>query len=236
MMFLHRLWGDLVPKRTVHKNIVMLKRIISKIYGIIKPAPTSVPSLKNPLFTSQNDQFNLYEIGEWTYGGSDVQTWSEGATLKIGKFCSIAPKVTIMLVNDHKTDCVTTYPFDALFNYLDGGEFAGQAYTKGDVILGNDVWIGWNALILSGVRIGNGVIIAAHAVVTKDVEPYTVVAGNPARYIKHRYSIDHIEALQRIAWWDWPLSKIKDAWPLMSSDIEAFILEYDVMDATQAAF
>jgi acetyltransferase-like isoleucine patch superfamily enzyme len=103
----------------------------------------------------------------------------------------------------------------------------GLPHTKGDVVIGNDVWIGQDALILSGVQIGNGAAIAARSVVKEDVLPYSIVAGNPAQHIKFRFSKSVIRDLQSIAWWNWPLPKIEEAWPLLlSSDIETFIATY----------
>ena len=85
----------------------------------------------------------------------------------------------------------------------------GKSYpTKGDTVIGNDVWVGYNATIMAGVRIGDGAIIATNSTVTKDVEPYTIVGGNPAKEIKKRFSFDHIEKLMQLKWWNWDLEKI----------------------------
>jgi acetyltransferase-like isoleucine patch superfamily enzyme len=121
-------------------------------------------------------------------------------------------------------DWVTTYPVNILF----GRErVPGLPTTKGDVVIGNDVWIGQDAFILSGVRIGNGAVIAARSVVKEDVLPYSIVAGNPAQHIKFRFSKSVIRDLLNIAWWNWPRSKLEEAWPLLlSSDIQAFIAAY----------
>ena len=121
-------------------------------------------------------------------------------------------------------DWVTTYPVNILF----GGErVPGLPTTKGDVVIGNDVWIGQDVLILSGVQIGNGAVIAARSVVKEDVLPYLILAGNPAQHIKFRFSKSVIHDLLNIAWWNWPFSKLEEAWPLLlSSDIEAFIDKY----------
>ena len=95
--------------------------------------------------------------------------------------------------------------------------------------MGNDVWIGRNALILSGVTIGNGAVIAAGAVVTKDVAPYEVVGGVPARHIKLRFGVETVIALNRIAWWDWPMEKIQESLPLLlSADLAGFVAKYGV--------
>lgn len=171
---------------------------------------------------AENPRYAAYEIGEWTYGSPNVGSWGEGASLRIGRFCSIASDVTIMLGGEHRMDWVTTYPFSALFE--EASQYIGHPRTKGDVTIGHDVWIGYDALILSGVRVGNGAVVGARSVVTSDVAPYTVVAGNPARVVRSRFPASVVEALERIAWWDWPISKIAEAWPLLlSPDVGEFI-------------
>lgn len=180
---------------------------------------------------AKNDRYSEYTVGEWSYGLPEIYRWNEGATLKIGRFCSIGPQVMIMLVGNHGTNRVTTYPFDGLFDYFDGKKFSGHALTNGDVVIGNDVWIGFHAFINSGVTIGNGAVVAAHSVVTKDVAPYSVVGGNPARHIKYRIPEPFISRVEKIAWWDWSLPKIKEAWPLLSSpDIQDFFDKYEISE------
>lgn len=132
-----------------------------------------------------------------------------GDQLIIGKFCMIASDVKfIMNGANHLTHAFSSYPF-AIFG--NGWEKAmeGKTYPqKGDIIIGNDVWIGYNATIMAGVNIGDGAIIAANATVTKDVEPYTIVGGNPAKVIKKRFSEETIERLLKLKWWNWDIEKI----------------------------
>jgi len=143
--------------------------------------------------------------------------------LKIGKFCSIAMGTTIYLGSEHHVEWVTTYPFFAKFKKA---SFASNT-TKGDVIIGNDVWIGDGALILSGVTIGDGAVIGARAVVTKDVKPYEIVAGNPAKHIRFRFTQDQIDKLLKIKWWNWDIKKIEENFPLLLSDnIDEFIKKH----------
>lgn len=128
---------------------------------------------------------DLVDIGSYTYGNPRLFHWGEDSKLKIGKFCSIADDVKIFLGGNHRMDWITTYPFSALKEeWPEAKDVKGHPATKGDVVIGNDVWIGYGATILSGVKIGNGAVIGAMAVVSKDVEPYSVVVGNPALEVK----------------------------------------------------
>lgn len=165
-----------------------------------------------------------YKIGEWTYGVPEIM-WGDGAHLTIGKFCAIAPGVSIYLGGNHRPDWVTTYPFSALTQHWpEARAIAGHPSSRGDVVIGNDVWMGNNCAILSGVRIGDGAVIGAHSVVTKDVPPYAIVGGNPARVIRLRFLEAQIAALLRLAWWDWPEDRLRPLLPLLlSGDVAAFI-------------
>lgn len=132
--------------------------------------------------------------------------------LIIGKFCSIACGAKFLFTGaNHAMNSLSTYPFPIFFEEwgLDKANVTDAWDNKGDIIIGNDVWIGYEAVILSGVTIGNGAIIGARAVVTKDVPPYTVVGGVPAKPIKKRFSNDVISKLEKICWWDWTIDKIK---------------------------
>lgn len=132
-----------------------------------------------------------------------------GDKLIIGKFCMIASDVTfIMNGANHLSDALSTYPF-AIFGEDWAHAMEGREYpSKGDTTIGNDVWIGYGATVMPGVTIGDGAIIATKAVVTKDVAPYAVVGGNPAKEIRKRFSDEEISQLLSIRWWDWPIEKI----------------------------
>ena len=132
-----------------------------------------------------------------------------GDKLIIGKFCMIASDVTfIMNGANHLTNSITSYPF-AIFGHDWSDAMEGKSYpTKGDTVIGNDVWIGYNSTIMPGVKIGDGAIIATNSTVTKDVEPYTVVGGNPAKEIKKRFTENEINKLLKIRWWNWSIEKI----------------------------
>jgi virginiamycin A acetyltransferase len=194
----------------------MLSKIARRLWGI------RISRNADPSWMRDNPKYKGFEIGEWTYGDPLVLSWGQGTSLYVGKFCSIAAGTTIMLGGEHQVNWVTTYPFAELISGF--GAEARQGSSKGDVVIENDVWIGLNALILSGVSIGNGAIVGAGSVVTKNVAPYSIVAGNPARHLRYRVPQDSIDKLQRIAWWTWPIDDIRRFAPLLlSGDIEGFI-------------
>ncbi|MBI5650216.1 MAG: CatB-related O-acetyltransferase [Chloroflexi bacterium] len=167
-------------------------------------------------------RYPRYAIGRGTYGWLRVIDAGEGATLKIGAFCSIAKQVTILLGGEHHTEWISTYPFPALWRAA--RNIPGHPKTKGDVIIGNDVWIGQAATILSGVTIGDGAVIAAGALVAKNVAPYTIVGGNPARVIRQRFPDAVIAQLVKIKWWEWSDAEIEKDLPiLMSPNVDALI-------------
>ena len=130
------------------------------------------------------------KVGKYTYGGISVSNDVKDAKLVIGNFCSIAENVHFMLGSEHALNHISTYPFQVYFMGADR-----EAISKGDIIVKDDVWIGRNALIMSGVNIGQGAVIAAGAVVTKDVPPYAIVGGVPARVIRYRFGQEIIEKL-----------------------------------------
>ncbi|MBD1392424.1 CatB-related O-acetyltransferase [Mucilaginibacter sp. ZB1P21] len=150
-----------------------------------------------------------------------------GDKLIIGNFCAIASDVKfIMNGANHETAPISTFPFAIFQNgwekIIDPENLTGKFPNKGDTLIGNDVWIGYDATIMPGVKIGNGAIIAAKAVVTKDVPDYAVVGGNPARIIRKRYDDDQIARLNKIAWWNWSAEKITAHLKLINSvDIDA---------------
>lgn len=132
-------------------------------------------------------------IGEYTYGKINAHTSNITESLRIGRFCSIASSARFLLSGEHELGRISTYPFKEkiLNNEID-------TTTKGDIIIGDDVWIGENSLILSGVHVGQGAVIAAGSIVCKDIPPYSIVGGVPARIIKYRFSKKMIDELIKI--------------------------------------
>lgn len=169
-------------------------------------------------------------VGKHTYGheGIRVHHWGEDARLNIGKFCSIAEGVTVFLGGNHRTEWISTFPFPAFPEVWPvATKIKGHPATKGDVNVGNDVWLGANSTIMSGVNIGDGAVIGAYSLVTKDVGPYEIVGGNPAKNIKFRFKQEIINKLLEIKWWDWDDSVINEYTPLLcSDDITSFIDRY----------
>lgn len=165
-----------------------------------------------------------FKIGDFSYGVPGLRWWGEPATLSIGKYCSLADGIEIFLGGNHRTDWVTTYPFSAIADWPEAAHIPGHPATKGDVHIGNDVWIGSHAIILSGVSIGDGAVIGAHAVVGHDVAPYAVMVGNPARAIRRRFSDDIIRRLLALRWWDWDVARVRRHISLlMQPDIAKFL-------------
>lgn len=159
-------------------------------------------------------------VGDYTYYDDfeDVKNFEKnvkyhfdfiGDKLIIGKFCMIASDVTFLMNGaNHLSQSISSYPF-AIFGRGWENAMAGKTYPyKGDTLIGNDVWIGFKATIMPGVNVGDGAIIAAHAVVTKDVAPYAVVGGNPAKELYKRFTDEKIAKLLAIKWWNWDIEKI----------------------------
>ena len=148
-------------------------------------------------------------VGRFTYGNPQLMLWGDDERIEIGAFCSIAHNVTIFGGGEHNLNWVTTYPLHIALGHPNAGH-SGHPTTKGKTTIGSDVWIGHGATILSGVIIGDGAAIGAGSVVVKDVPPYAIVAGNPARLIRYRFDMQTVEKLLELAWWNWPLEKIEE--------------------------
>lgn len=160
------------------------------------------------------DNFEEYNV-LYNYDFSKVK-------LVIGKFCAIAAETKFIMTGDHKLDPISTYPFPIFQHGWENAYEIKDLPVKGDIIIGNDVWLGYDSLVKSGATIGDGAIVAARAVVIKDVPPYAIVAGNPAKVVKMRFKDTDIARLLSIAWWDWDIDKINRNLDLICSlDIDA---------------
>jgi acetyltransferase-like isoleucine patch superfamily enzyme len=168
-------------------------------------------------------------MGRHSYG-DPLRIWREGpdpSWVRIGSFCSIGYGVLFMEGGNHPTDWVSTFPLRVIFD-LPGAHADGHPFDKGDVTVGHDVWIGREARIMSGVTIANGAVIAGYSVVTRDVQPYAIVGGVPAREIRRRFTDEQIDALQRIAWWEWSDEQITArVQNLNGGNVDEFIAQHD---------
>jgi acetyltransferase-like isoleucine patch superfamily enzyme len=164
-------------------------------------------------------------VGIGSYGMPRLRFPGFGALFICGNYCCFADEVMIFLGGDHRADWVTTFPFPAFASqWPSAAGIGGFARAKGDVVIGNDVWVGSRATIASAVTIGSGAIVAAASVVTKDVPPYAIVGGNPARVLKYRFDEKIVVDLLDIAWWHWPKSRIeKHMRTLLAGDLPGFI-------------
>ncbi len=176
-----------------YKNMVFLKNIITNP-NIIVGDYTYYDDFENPENFLKNVKYHFDFTGD---------------QLIIGKFCMIASGAEfIMNGANHLSDAISTYPF-AIFGNGWENAMDGKSYpSKGNTEIGNDVWVGYKATIMPGVKIGDGAIIGSGSVVTKDVEPYAIVGGNPAKLIRKRFSDDQIKKLLELRWWDWDIEKI----------------------------
>jgi acetyltransferase-like isoleucine patch superfamily enzyme len=170
---------------------------------------------------------NFKSFGKYSYGNPTILWNVCNSKFSCGKFVSIADNVIIFLGNGygHDASFVTSYPFGYTYCDIFDNVKNNSRNTNGDVKIGNDVWIGYGSTIMSGVNIGDGAIIAANSHVIKNVEPYSIVGGNPAKHIKYRFSSNQIKKLLQIKWWNWPEIRINAYMPLiLSNNTDKFII------------
>lgn len=170
----------------------------------------------------------MITVGEQTYYGGGTEFRDFEGNITIGKYCSIADGVLILAGGEHYTDRVSSYPFDVKL-----GIGPLSSFSRGDVTIGSDVWLGSRCIVLPGVTIGHGAVIGAAAVVTHDIEPYAVAVGIPARVIRYRFPLETRERLCRLAWWDWPQEDVIARVPQMV-DVAAFLTLYDPTGGSDA--
>jgi acetyltransferase-like isoleucine patch superfamily enzyme len=157
------------------------------------------------------------QIGPHTYHGAGCSFSEFEGHITIGDYCSLGEAITIIAGGEHHTEAVSSYPFAVKFGV---GELAG--FSRGDVNIGSDVWIGSHTIILPGVTIGHGAVIGAGAVVPRSVPDYAVAVGNPARVVRKRFDDVTIARLISTAWWTWPENVLRERIPLMT-DVQAFL-------------
>lgn len=191
---------------------------------MIKKIKAYIKRKKHPYYMCDNKKFKDFSIGRFSYGKPKI--YASKNSFSLGNFCSIADGVTIYSGAEHQTSWIKTYPF---LEFPELIEDKDVNKSKGNVTIGNDVWLADGVLVLSGVTIGDGAVVAARAVVTKDVKPYEIVGGNPAKHIKYRFNEEQISELLKIKWWDWDIEKIKSNFDLiLSEDIDKFINKHKV--------
>lgn len=197
--------------RTGDKEIIYLKDAVTGPNIVIGEYTIYNDFVRDPRDFEKNNVLYHYPVN--------------GDRLKIGKFCSIACGAKFLFTSgNHSMQSLSTYTFPIFYEEwgLDAKDIRSAWDNKGDIVIGNDVWIGYEAVILSGVTVGDGAIVGARAVVTKDVPPYTIVAGVSAHPIRKRFDEEVIAKLQALRWWDWDEEKIKRCIPaIQSGDIDA---------------
>jgi chloramphenicol O-acetyltransferase type B len=176
-------------------------------------------------------RYPQYKIGRGSYGPLRVETYGDTCGLEIGSFCSIADGATVLLGGEHRTKWISTFPFDR--KYLVNRQLPHSSFAKGDVTIGNDVWIGHDVLILSGTEIGDGAIIAARSVLRGKVEPYSIYAGSPARLVGFRFTAEEINSLVTIKWWNWDDSRILEQSQLLTSKNIEFFIKSNLKDSNK---
>lgn len=202
---------DKIYPRTSDKQTVYLKNVVNNANIEIGDYTMYNDFVQDPIDFQKNNVLYHYPVNQ--------------DKLKIGKFCSIACGAKFLFTSgNHTMKSLSTYPFPIFFEEwgLDGKDICGAWDNKGDIVIGNDVWIGYEAVILSGVTIGDGAVIGSRAVVTKDVEPYTIVGGVPAKPIRKRFDEQTIEKLEKIGWWDWSEEQIRqNIGAIQAGDVDA---------------
>ena len=187
------------------KDTIYLKSIISNPNIIVGDYIMYNDFIREPTDFEKNNVLYQYPINN--------------DKLLIGKFCSIACGAKFIFNSaNHTLSSLSTYPFPIFFEEwgLDVKNITKAWDNKGDIVIGNDVWIGYEAVIMAGVHIGDGAVIASRAVVTKDVPPYTIVGGTPAKEIRKRFDENTIAQLQKLQWWDWSIEKISECIPYIT--------------------
>lgn len=192
------------------------RSLVHKLLGLVRPDPDAA---RQALIEA-----GKLEVGHRSYGPFTVLSYPNDAVVRIGAWTSIAHEVEFLPGGNHHLDRVIAFPLRRTFLINSPDE----PWSKGDIVVGSDVWLGRAAKVLGGITIGHGAVVAAFSVVTRDVAPYTIVGGNPAREIGRRMTPTQAEAMVRIGWWDWDEEQIVARMDELSGpDVDAFIARYD---------
>ena len=194
--------------------------MIKPIYRLVKSLRYRLANIVGP-----EELDSRISVGIYTYGVSNQTVFLVRGDdkVQVGKFCSFAPEVKIFPSGEHNIKSVSTFPFYA--SLLNKGP-EKDTLSKGKIVIGNDVWVGYKAAIMSGVSIGDGAVIAAGSVVIKNVPPYAIVSGVPAAIKGYRFSRERINKLLKILWWDWDTNKIIKHVDDFYMDIEKFLIKH----------
>lgn len=175
--------------------------IFSKIIGGI--ATLILYKQKDFIFARSKKHISFW--GEYTYGKPNIVNFDGVSKLTVGRYCSFSDNISILLGANHKRDCIPTFPLSK----IDANASPTETNDKGDVIIGNDVWIGYGATLIGPITIGDGAIIGAGAVVVRDVPAFAVAVGIPAKVVKNRFDDAKIVEIKQMQWWNWDLEKAK---------------------------
>ena len=204
------------------RNSLFTRMIARKKAQYTQVSIEQATRIQNTITRGEGSSIILTGKHSYCLDNIQIRSWGEGAHLFIGSFCSIAGNLKVYLGGNHRIDWATTFPFGHIYNDIfPSGTIRGKDHpsTNGHVIIENDVWIGDNCTIMSGLRIGSGSVIAANSVVVRNVEPYSIVGGNPARLIKKRFDEGIIERLLKVNWWDWEDSEIDSIVPILQQPL-----------------
>lgn len=173
-------------------------------------------------------------VGRHSYGfdANTFRIFMHGARIEMGGFCSIGPEVRVLAGSEHIMSRASTFPFNAIVFDPAGGN-ADEAIDRGVTRIGNDVWMGLGSMVMSGVQVGDGAVVAAGAVVTRDVEPYAVIGGNPARRIRYRFGRRTRQRLLATHWWEWSDERIQELLPYFMGDVEVFLARVEQLRALE---
>jgi len=214
-------------RRAVHKARAAKAKAdsIRRLHASLNSAESSVALQER---AQQHIADGTLVMGNMSYYAPNVVKYTgDSGRVIIGNFASVAPDADFYVGGQHRTEWVSQYGLRAMLG-LPGAHEDGFTHGRGDIVVGSDTWVTNGCTVMSGVTIGDGAVVGTKAVVAKDVRPYAIVVGNPAREIRRRFSDEQVDALLRIRWWDWPTAKVKEHIELIASpDIGAFVARFD---------